>query len=592
MKKILLFLCFFCMVTSSLSAEVLTLVTYYPAPVGAYRQIRLIPYDTIAQPIVCSDANEGLMFYDDNTGLLTFCANDGINVKKQSTTWVQEGDFLTPADTADDIFIGIGDFTPEAFLEISMSGLGHDYLYLSSNDFLDGNILKVNNSGRLGINSSNPDFKLSLDEDLVGQGSADGGILAFGRIDAGADLNFAGEGTRFMWYPKKCAFRAGYVDGDQWDNTEIGKYSLAMGMNSAALGLAGTALSSGIASGDYSTAMGLGARSPGPYATAIGLRVVSAKSGSTTLGLDSTASDDYTVSFGDTNASLAAYAVTLGFSNVADDIYAVAIGDTSTASGSHATVLGQSNNAQNAYSVVLGKDSQSLNSNNLAVGHGVTVSGQYATAMGNYATASGTGSFALAGNGATAQSYASVVLGKYNVIAGDSFSYVAQDPLFVIGNGIDSANRNNVWTIVKDGNLTIGSGTNEGYMLRVRGGSASVDAANQWKTDSDERLKKDILPLTGCLASLAKIRGVRYKALNDPENETAHIGFIAQEIEPVYPEFVVTALNGYKSVSYDRVSAVLIEAVKELRHQNTAMESEMQSLRKQLDNRIIELMGE
>ena len=42
------------------------------------------------------------------------------------------------------------------------------------------------------------------------------------------------------------------------------------------------------------------------------------------------------------------------------------------------------------------------------------------------------------------------------------------------------------------------------------------------------------------------------------------VGVIAQEVEKVLPELVTTRDNGYKAVKYDKLTAVLIQAVKEL----------------------------
>ena len=42
------------------------------------------------------------------------------------------------------------------------------------------------------------------------------------------------------------------------------------------------------------------------------------------------------------------------------------------------------------------------------------------------------------------------------------------------------------------------------------------------------------------------------------------VGVIAQEVEKVLPELVSDRENGYKAVKYDKLTAVLIEAVKEL----------------------------
>lgn len=87
--------------------------------------------------------------------------------------------------------------------------------------------------------------------------------------------------------------------------------------------------------------------------------------------------------------------------------------------------------------------------------------------------------------------------------------------------------------------------------------------------DSDKRLKKDITLLTGALDKLQSVNGVSY-TYNDTAkavgltDETLQIGVIAQELEQVYPELVRENPNGFKSVAYERLTAILIEAVKEL----------------------------
>ena len=45
------------------------------------------------------------------------------------------------------------------------------------------------------------------------------------------------------------------------------------------------------------------------------------------------------------------------------------------------------------------------------------------------------------------------------------------------------------------------------------------------------------------------------------------IGVIAQEVEKVAPEIVVTRDDGYKAVNYQKLTALLIEAVKELKEE-------------------------
>ncbi len=90
---------------------------------------------------------------------------------------------------------------------------------------------------------------------------------------------------------------------------------------------------------------------------------------------------------------------------------------------------------------------------------------------------------------------------------------------------------------------------------------------------SDVRFKKDIRPLENALENILKLRGVNYKWKVDEFpgkgfTEDGQIGFIAQELEEVYPGLVHTDSEGFKSVSYEKLTAVLVEAIKELKAEN------------------------
>jgi len=60
------------------------------------------------------------------------------------------------------------------------------------------------------------------------------------------------------------------------------------------------------------------------------------------------------------------------------------------------------------------------------------------------------------------------------------------------------------------------------------------------------------------------------------------IGFVGQEVEGVCPELVSTDADGFKSVSYSRITAVLVEAIKEqqqiIREQATALNDVLRRL--------------
>lgn len=91
---------------------------------------------------------------------------------------------------------------------------------------------------------------------------------------------------------------------------------------------------------------------------------------------------------------------------------------------------------------------------------------------------------------------------------------------------------------------------------------------------SDIRLKNNIVEISDALSKVNQIRGVEfdwtdeYIASHGGEDgyfvRKHDIGVIAQEIEKVLPEVVAKRNDGIKAVKYDRIVALLIEAVKEL----------------------------
>ncbi len=65
---------------------------------------------------------------------------------------------------------------------------------------------------------------------------------------------------------------------------------------------------------------------------------------------------------------------------------------------------------------------------------------------------------------------------------------------------------------------------------------ARLDTGGSWTAVSDVRLKQDIFPLSGLLDKTLALRPVSYAFKSNPE--LPQIGFIAQEVETLFPEFV------------------------------------------------------
>jgi cytoskeletal protein CcmA (bactofilin family) len=85
---------------------------------------------------------------------------------------------------------------------------------------------------------------------------------------------------------------------------------------------------------------------------------------------------------------------------------------------------------------------------------------------------------------------------------------------------------------------------------------------------SDVRLKENIVPIENALSKVESISGNTYDWKEGFEEIHSHkgndIGVIAQEIEAVLPQIVISRDNGFKAVQYEKIIPLLIEAIKEL----------------------------
>jgi hypothetical protein len=100
-------------------------------------------------------------------------------------------------------------------------------------------------------------------------------------------------------------------------------------------------------------------------------------------------------------------------------------------------------------------------------------------------------------------------------------------------------------------------------------------------TASDERLKNNIITIDNALDKVKKLRGVSFVWNNGKRKDQKDIGVIAQEVEKVIPEIVYEKelstfsheKDIYKTVDYEKLTAVLIESVKELSAKVEALEN-------------------
>lgn len=112
-----------------------------------------------------------------------------------------------------------------------------------------------------------------------------------------------------------------------------------------------------------------------------------------------------------------------------------------------------------------------------------------------------------------------------------------------------------------------------------------------WVGSSDCRLKKDIEPYTGALSTITQLQAVRYHDCDDIDCPKNQVGLIAQDVEPILPEIVscieVTEEEKEKygicdiryGLSYDKLTAVLVEAIKEQQIQINELKTEINILK-------------
>jgi hypothetical protein len=93
---------------------------------------------------------------------------------------------------------------------------------------------------------------------------------------------------------------------------------------------------------------------------------------------------------------------------------------------------------------------------------------------------------------------------------------------------------------------------------------------------SDKNLKDNITPISNPIEKIQKIGGYEFDWNDKQDTYEGHdIGVIAQEIEEVLPELVTTRDNGYKAVKYEKIVALLIEAIKDQQKQIEELKSKI-----------------
>jgi hypothetical protein len=143
-----------------------------------------------------------------------------------------------------------------------------------------------------------------------------------------------------------------------------------------------------------------------------------------------------------------------------------------------------------------------------------------------------------------------------------------------------------------DGNISVNNGTDDvismnsdGHITAVAVFATTLQSSDGLVQTSDKRFKKNVNSIDDALAKTEQLNGYTYnwnklaKKQKGITSQEEQVGVLAQELEEVFPQLVKTDKDGYKAVNYAALTAVLIEAIKELSEEVNTLKGENVALK-------------
>ena len=194
-----------------------------------------------------------------------------------------------------------------------------------------------------------------------------------------------------------------------------------------------------------------------------------------------------------------------------------------------------------------------------------------------YTTNTGDITSVVAGNGLTGGATSGAA--TLNIGAGTGID-VAADAISVdVSDFMSNGSNNRIVTATgADAMNAEANASFDGSTLAVTGAITATGDITAFSS-SDKTLKKNISNIENAVDKVSKINGVYYNWTFEAQEKHKHfgkekeIGVIAQEVEEVLPEIVQTRDDGTKAVKYERLCALLIESVKELKKEIEELKS-------------------
>jgi hypothetical protein len=140
-----------------------------------------------------------------------------------------------------------------------------------------------------------------------------------------------------------------------------------------------------------------------------------------------------------------------------------------------------------------------------------------------------------------------------------------------------------ILVITGDGKVGIGT-SSPTQALHVVGNAYKTVGGTSWATSSDIRLKNLLGNYTKGLKEITALQPVRYVYKeNNPRKLSStdeQVGFVAQDVQKVFPEAVTEAEDGYLDFNMHAINVALVNAIKELKAENDVLNERLVKLEK------------
>lgn len=139
----------------------------------------------------------------------------------------------------------------------------------------------------------------------------------------------------------------------------------------------------------------------------------------------------------------------------------------------------------------------------------------------------------------------------------------------------------------KQSNSYVGIGTTSPTQaLHVVGNAYKTEGGTSWATSSDIRLKNLLGDYTKGLNEIVALQPVRYRYKKDNprqlNSEMEQVGFVAQEVQKIFPEAVTEGEDGYLDFNIHPINIAFVNAIKELKTENEQLVTKVKDLESRL----------